>query len=62
MAPPKATAKKAKAKGQKKEKLFHPQSRKADQLVRAQHRQSKLVNLAKSRKEKHGVHGVLEQL
>ncbi|KIP10033.1 hypothetical protein PHLGIDRAFT_55649, partial [Phlebiopsis gigantea 11061_1 CR5-6] len=36
-----------------KEKLFHPQSRKADQLVRAQHRKSKLQGLAKSRTKRH---------
>ncbi|KAJ3555587.1 hypothetical protein NM688_g2493 [Phlebia brevispora] len=41
-----------KAKPQKREKLFHPQSRKADQLVRAQHRKSKLEDLTKARKKK----------
>ncbi|TCD60358.1 hypothetical protein EIP91_010318 [Steccherinum ochraceum] len=34
----------------KKEKVFHPQSRKADQLVRAQ----QLADLARSRTKKHG--------
>jgi len=52
MAPPKATMKAAKP--QKREKLFHPQSRKADQLVRAQHRKSKLADLARSRIKKFG--------
>ncbi|PCH44191.1 hypothetical protein WOLCODRAFT_104736 [Wolfiporia cocos MD-104 SS10] len=49
MAPTK-TGKKATA--QKKEKLFHPQSRKAGQLARVQHRKSKLADLAKARLEK----------
>ncbi|GJE90969.1 translation machinery-associated protein 16 domain-containing protein [Phanerochaete sordida] len=51
--PPKAAPKKG---GKpKKEKLFHPLSRKADQLVRAQHRKSKLQELAKERTKKQGV-------
>ncbi|KAF7796332.1 hypothetical protein EIP86_007509 [Pleurotus ostreatoroseus] len=49
--PPKSDKK---SKPQKKEKLFHPQSRKADQLVRAQHRKSKLEELAKARRKKQG--------
>ncbi|KAI0343256.1 hypothetical protein BDW22DRAFT_1428679 [Trametopsis cervina] len=52
MAPPKPAKK---AKSPKREKLFHPQSRKADQLVRAQHRKSKLADLAKSRVKKFDV-------
>ncbi|KAI0704279.1 hypothetical protein BC835DRAFT_1403912 [Cytidiella melzeri] len=51
MAPPKSAKK---ANSQKKEKLFHPLSRKADQLVRAQHRKSKLADLAKARTDKRG--------
>ncbi|KZT10096.1 uncharacterized protein LAESUDRAFT_645315 [Laetiporus sulphureus 93-53] len=50
MAPPKEGKKKAIA--QKKEKLFHPQSRKAEQLARVQHRKSKLEQVAKARSEK----------
>lgn len=49
-----------KAKSQKKEKIFHPQSRKADQLVRAQLRKGKLANLAKNRSKKHGQQGECE--
>lgn len=48
----KAAAAKKGGKLPKKEKLFHPQSRKADQLIRAQHRKSKLQDLAKSRTKK----------
>ena len=50
MAPPKSNKKQVK--GQKKEKVFHPQSRKADQLVRAQHRKHKLEEQAKARHHK----------
>ncbi|CAL1714654.1 unnamed protein product [Somion occarium] len=50
MAPPKPTKK---PKGQKKEKVFHPLSRKADQLVRTQLRKGKLADLAKARNQKH---------
>ncbi|OBZ73953.1 Translation machinery-associated protein 16 [Grifola frondosa] len=39
---------------EKKEKIFHPQSRKAGQLVRTQLRKSKLAELAKERSKKHG--------
>lgn len=53
--PPK-TGKKT-AKPQKKEKIFHPQSRKADQLVRANLRKSKLADLARARTRKHGDKG-----
>ncbi|KAH9924795.1 translation machinery-associated protein 16 [Fomitopsis serialis] len=49
MAPPK-TGKKAAT--QKKEKLFHPQSRKAEQLIRVQHRKTKLADQAKARLDK----------
>lgn len=42
----------------KKEKVFHPQSRKADQLVRAQIRKSKLSDLAKARTQKQHEIGV----
>lgn len=51
--PPKSAPKKG---GKpKKEKLFHPLSRKADQLVRAQHRKSKLQEQAKERIKKQSV-------
>ncbi|PIL24949.1 hypothetical protein GSI_12836 [Ganoderma sinense ZZ0214-1] len=40
--------------GGKKEKVFHPQSRKAGQLVRTQLRKSKLVDQAKERHKKLG--------
>ncbi|OCH84740.1 hypothetical protein OBBRIDRAFT_798828 [Obba rivulosa] len=53
MAPPKSTAKSAK-KFDKKEKIFHPNSRKAGQLVRTQLRKSKLIELAKERSKKFG--------
>ncbi|CCM02447.1 uncharacterized protein FIBRA_04546 [Fibroporia radiculosa] len=49
MAPPKSTKKTS---TQKKEKLFHPQSRKAEQLARVQNRKGKLAELAKARIEK----------
>jgi len=49
MAPPKP-----KAKPMKKEKVFHPLSRKADQLVRAQLRKGKLADQARVRVKKHG--------
>ncbi|ETW78962.1 hypothetical protein HETIRDRAFT_460001 [Heterobasidion irregulare TC 32-1] len=44
---------KAKAKPAKKEKIFHPQSRKAGQLARTQLRQSKLAGQASKRSKKH---------
>ncbi|KAL6304574.1 hypothetical protein BKA93DRAFT_825740 [Sparassis latifolia] len=50
MSPPK-TSKQATEK--KKEKVFHPQSRKAGQIIRTQHRKSKLAELAKNRSKKH---------
>ncbi|OSD05525.1 hypothetical protein PYCCODRAFT_1443362 [Trametes coccinea BRFM310] len=50
MAPP---AKKAGG-GKKKEKVFHPNSRKAGQLVRTQLRKSKLAEQAKERSKKQG--------
>ncbi|KAI8996587.1 hypothetical protein BD414DRAFT_434549, partial [Trametes punicea] len=40
--------------GGKKEKVFHPNSRKAGQLVRTQLRKSKLADLAKERSKKQG--------
>jgi len=43
-----------KPKGQKKEKVFHPLSRKADQLVRTQLRKGKLAGQSKARSKKHG--------
>ncbi|KAI0352376.1 hypothetical protein OH77DRAFT_1506074 [Trametes cingulata] len=52
MAPSKASG--SKTGGGKKEKVFHPQSRKAGQLVRTQLRKSKLVELAKERSKKQG--------
>lgn len=51
MAPPK-TGKGATK--DKKEKLFHPQSRKAGQLVRTQFRKTKLSELARARSKKQG--------
>ncbi|KAH6915865.1 hypothetical protein BKA70DRAFT_1216178 [Coprinopsis sp. MPI-PUGE-AT-0042] len=39
----------------KKEKIFHPSSRKAGQLVRKSIRKERLQNQASKRKEKHGV-------
>lgn len=59
MAPPKQVKKGGKP---KKEKVFHPLSRKADQLVRTQIRKSKLAEQAKARSKKHdaqGVHGMV---
>lgn len=58
--PPKAASVKKGGKP-RKEKLFHPLSRKADQLVRAQHRKSKLQELAKERTKKQEVEGALLQ-
>ena len=55
MAPSKATNQKSG--GGKKEKVFHPQSRKAGQLVRTQLRKSKLVDQAKERNKKLGSQG-----
>ncbi|KAH9839831.1 uncharacterized protein C8Q71DRAFT_744392 [Rhodofomes roseus] len=49
MTPPKPGKK---ATTQKREKLFHPQSRKAEQLMRVQQRKSKLADLAKARVDK----------
>ena len=46
-----------KASTQKKEKLFHPQSRKAEQLMRVQQRKSKLADLAKARIDKERTQG-----
>ncbi|KAH9852187.1 hypothetical protein C2E23DRAFT_827847 [Lenzites betulinus] len=43
-----------KSSGGKKEKVFHPQSRKAGQLARVQLRKSKLVEHARERYKKHG--------
>ncbi|RDX54231.1 hypothetical protein OH76DRAFT_1341744 [Lentinus brumalis] len=43
-----------KTSGGKKEKVFHPQSRKAGQLVRTQIRKSRLVELSKERHKKQG--------
>ncbi|KAI0820790.1 hypothetical protein BC628DRAFT_1395380 [Trametes gibbosa] len=43
-----------KSSGTKKEKVFHPQSRKAGQLARTQLRKSKLVEHARERSKKHG--------
>ncbi|KAI0793880.1 hypothetical protein C8Q74DRAFT_1215355 [Fomes fomentarius] len=57
MAPSKASG--TKATPTKKEKLFHPQSRKAGQLVRTQLRKSKLVEQAKERSKKQSSQGEL---
>ncbi|KAI0766952.1 hypothetical protein BD413DRAFT_480243 [Trametes elegans] len=54
MSPAKASGSKTSSGGGKKEKVFHPNSRKAGQLVRTQHRKSKLVELAKERSQKQG--------
>ena len=43
----------------KKEKIFHPSSRKAGQLTRQAHRKSRLQNLASKRSQKHNSLGVL---
>ncbi|TEB33170.1 hypothetical protein FA13DRAFT_1627220 [Coprinellus micaceus] len=53
MAPASKPAKKA-PRG-KMEKIFHPSSRKAGQLVRKAHRTDKLKSLASKRKEKNGL-------
>ncbi|KAJ3755064.1 hypothetical protein EV360DRAFT_50427 [Lentinula raphanica] len=54
MAPSQKTGKAAAAsKSTKKEKIFHPQSRKADQLSRKALRKEKLVSIASSRNKKH---------
>jgi len=45
------------SKKQKKEKLFHPQSRKANQLVRTHIRKSKLEDLARKRSHKQSSQG-----
>jgi uncharacterized protein (DUF2252 family) len=55
MAPASKPAKKA-PRG-KMEKIFHPSSRKAGQLVRKAHRTDKLKSLASKRKEKNGLEG-----
>ncbi|KAI0629300.1 hypothetical protein C8Q77DRAFT_1220466 [Trametes polyzona] len=49
---PSTKAAAGKSSGGKKEKVFHPQSRKAGQLVRTQLRKSKLVELTKERAKK----------
>ncbi|KAG6916123.1 hypothetical protein DXG01_008354 [Tephrocybe rancida] len=53
MAPAKTKAPKASTSAPKKEKLFHPSSRKADQLARKALRKGKLGNLATKRGQKH---------
>jgi len=60
MAPSKKTPTKgasSNSKKQKKEKLFHPQSRKAGQLVRTHIRKSKLGDLARKRSHKQSSQG-----
>ncbi|KAJ3798346.1 hypothetical protein GGU11DRAFT_781217 [Lentinula aff. detonsa] len=52
MAPSK-TGKATATKSSKKEKIFHPQSRKADQLSRKALRKEKLVSLVSNRNKKH---------
>ncbi|KAJ4473856.1 hypothetical protein J3R30DRAFT_3296289 [Lentinula aciculospora] len=54
MAPSKP-GKAAATKSSKKEKIFHPQSRKADQLSRKALRKEKIVSLVSSRNKKHDV-------
>lgn len=62
MAPPKAAAKASKkSTAQKKEKLFHPQSRKAGQLARVQHRKDKLTDLARARVGKRRSQGMMQR-
>lgn len=56
MAPSSKPAKKTA--GGKKEKVFHPSSRKAGQLARKALRTDKLKSLASKRREKNGVEGV----
>ncbi|KAJ3889273.1 hypothetical protein GG344DRAFT_67262 [Lentinula edodes] len=46
---------KSSTKASKKEKVFHPQSRKADQLSRKALRKDKLVSLVSSRNKKHDI-------
>ena len=60
MAPSKKSSTKSpssNSKKQKKEKLFHPQSRKAGQLVRNHIRKSKLEDLARKRSHKQASQG-----
>ena len=60
MAPSKKSSTKSASsnpKKQKKEKLFHPQSRKAGQLVRSHIRKSKLENLARKRSHRQASQG-----
>ena len=52
-----SNATKPKKGGGKKEKVFHPQSRKAGQLVRTQLRKSKLVEQTRDRHKKLGSQG-----
>jgi len=49
-----ADATKPKKKPAKREKIFHPESRKAGQLARVQLRKQKLVNAAAKRTRKNG--------
>jgi translation machinery-associated protein 16 len=57
------TAKPAKgSSGQKKEKVFHPQSRKAGQLVRTHIRKTKLGDLKKKRSHKQSDRGAHQLL
>ena len=55
MAPSKSSGNKSS--GAKKEKVFHPHSRKAGQLVRTQLRKSKLAEQVKERGKKQGSQG-----
>jgi len=52
MAPSETTKKAASKHKQKKEKIFHPESRKADQLARTQLRKSKLTEASSKRHKK----------
>jgi hypothetical protein len=48
-------------KAAKKEKVFHPESRKAEQLARKQLRKSKLTGQASKRKKLHSAKGKLSE-
>jgi hypothetical protein len=59
MAPAKTPpAAKTKQQG-KKEKIFHPSSRKAGQLTRHAHRKDRLENLTSKRNQKHNLLGTM---
>ena len=55
MAPSKSASK------EKKEKIFHPNSRKAGQLTRTQLRKNKLADQASKRSKKHASKGIVTE-